>query len=126
MTQSTNPSTSDSIPANGRIIRIAVALIVVGLSCVNIRYALNIGRFRAIFKDFSAEPLPALTVFVNQFHLPLVLLSLILPACAIAAIFMRSLAKSFYVLGALGVLTFAEGMLLHQALVAPIETLITR
>jgi hypothetical protein len=126
VSESTTSPKSADIEALARAIRFALVLTVIGLSWLNIRAAWSIGAFRLLFLDMIGEkPFPPLTVFVMQFHLPLLWLSFLLPGCAVATAFVKISPRQFYALGAVGLVTGLEAALLYDALFAPIKLLIT-
>lgn len=104
-----------------RAIRFAFATIVLTISFFSVRTSLSIGSFLAIFKDMlSGRPLPVLTVFIIDFKEWIILFSLLLPLCVIGTLFLRNLARSFYILGVLALVTIIEFVLLSYGLCAPL------
>ena len=109
-----------------RAIRFALVAIVLGLSYLGLRGSLSIGDFELIFRDMlGGKPLPALTVFVLGARPFFLGISILVPALAIATLFLRGVVRSFYVIGALGFVTIAQFITLYHALSAPLSQIIS-
>ena len=109
----------------GRAIRFAFVCFVLALSYFTIRATLAVPAFEGIFRDMlNGKPLPPLTVFVIRARYWLVACSLAMPIVAISTLFNRRLIASFYLLGALCLLTFALFLVMYHGLSAPLFEII--
>jgi len=108
-----------------RAIRFAFATIVFVLSCFSVNSSLYIGNFHAIFRDmFTGKPLPLLTEFMLGAEQWIILFSILLPLGVIGTLFLRNLARSFYILGALALVTIVEMAVLSYGLWLPFVEII--
>ena len=104
-----------------RAIRFALVGIILGLTYLGYRYSLHIEPFSQAFADmFGDRPLPTITVFLRHTRYLFIAISVLAPAIAIATLFLRSLVRSFYILGVLGLATSMQIVLIHHGLSAPL------
>jgi hypothetical protein len=109
-----------------RAIRFALFAIVFGLSYLSIRSSLGIGSFELIFREmFGGKPLPALTQFILGARPLFLIISVLVPVVAVAALFLRRVAVSIYVMGVLGFVTIAQFTTLYHGLSAPLTRTIS-
>lgn len=110
-----------------RAIRFAFVALVLCFSYLSICSSLSIHNFEQIFYDMlGGKPLPAITTFVISARLALLALSYLVPLFAVATLFMRRLAASFYLLGGLLVVTTVQFFLVYHALFAPLFQIISQ
>jgi hypothetical protein len=123
-----NPPAADSdMLTVTRAIRFGFAAIVLGMSYANICLASNIHYAEQIFRDMlNGKPLPAIPVFVIHAQPLFFTLSLCIPIAAIALIFVRRLALSFYGFGALILILFIQFFSTWRALSAPFMSIVTQ
>jgi len=118
--------TSLSVPdsksaANERAIRFGFAAVVVGMSYPNIRLALSIEKFAAIFHDMlNGKPLPPATRFALGAEPELIALSILIPISALALVFIGRLTQSVYLSGACVLMIFVQLYFTWEAMSAPL------
>ena len=111
--------TSDLIRLS-RAIRIALPVIVVGASFINIPFALWLGPVKNIYNDMlGGQALPALTESVIHFQTGLVSMAFAIPVVALGTIFLRSPIRGIYCSGACILAVFFELMILCIAMALP-------
>lgn len=99
-----------------RAIRFALVVIVLGLSYLSFRSSFAIDGFSQIFTDMlSGRPLPRLTVIVIGARSLFVAVSILVPLAALGTLFLRNLVRSFYFIGALGLVTLVQFIILTMA-----------
>jgi hypothetical protein len=104
-----------------RALRFAACAMVLALSCLNIPSAFAIEKFMAIFNDMLAgKPLPAVTAIIVTLRMPLVFLSVLIPAAAIALLFVRSLVAPVYVSVGLAMVALGQVFVTVVALFLPL------
>ena len=109
-----------------KAIRFALVGIVLGLSYFAIRGSLSIDSFAIIFADMlGGRPIPALTRFVIGAAPLFVAVSFLVPVATVATLFLRGVVRSFYVIGALGLVTIVHFILLYHGLSAPLGQIIS-
>lgn len=107
--------------ATGRAIRFGFAAIVLGMSYPNIRLALGLHAFTAVFGDLlGAAPLPAITRLVLGAQPALIGVSILMPLAAVAMVFAGRITQSIYLSGALVLAVFFQLFFTWQALYAPL------
>ena len=120
-------SPAQTINAVLNAIRFALVAILLGLSYFSLRSSLSIGNFESIFRDMlEGRPLPVLTRFVLGARPFFVAAAFLVPLAAIATLFLRRLAMSFYIIGALAFITVVQVVVLYEGLTAPMAGIITR
>lgn len=112
------------VPQLARAIRFAFVIIILCLSYVNIRSSLGIDRFDLAFKDMVGHPLPPLAAFIVGARDDLLVISLLVPLCVIGALFLRDLVRSFYVIGALALVSLIESALIYHLLFTAVVQII--
>lgn len=104
-----------------RAIRFALIAFILALSYLGLWSSMSIKRFVRTFEDMLGDGgLPALTQFVSGAQGFFVLLSVLVPIVAVSMLFHRSIVRSFYVIGALGLLTISQFILVNYALAVPL------
>lgn len=110
-----------------RAVRFAMVGIVLGLSYFSIRGSFSISAYETLFSDMlSNTKLPDLTIFVFSTARIQIICSVAIPALALATLFSRRYARSFYVLGALGIFTMVQGIIILNATLLPLFEIIKR
>jgi len=113
-------SESDSQSVNtGRAIRFGFAAVVLGMSYLNIRLALRLHAFGAVFQDMlGGKPLAAITTLVLGAQPFLIGVSILIPVAAVALVFVGRLTHSIYLSGALVLAVFFQLFFTWQAMCA--------
>jgi hypothetical protein len=110
-----------------RAIRFALFAITLGLSYFSIRASMAIPHFRAVFADLlEGQALPWLTHFIFQARYVFLVTSWLLPLGALWAVFMPVKARSFYVLGAIAMMTIVQSIVICTALSEPLIGLVNQ
>ena len=119
-------SESDSqAVATGRAIRFGFAAVVLGISYLNIRLALGLHGFAAVFRDMlGGKPLPAITTLVLGAQPFLIGVSILIPIAAVAMVFVGRVTQSIYLSGALVLAVFFQFFFTWQAMCAPLFQII--
>ncbi len=107
--------------ATGRAIRFGFAAVVLGMSYPNIRLALGLYAFGAVYRDmFGGKPLPAITAMVLHAQPFLIGISILLPLLAFALVFVGRLTQSLYLSGVLLLAVFIQLFFTWQGVSAPL------
>ncbi len=111
-----------------RAARFAMVCIVLGFSCITVRMTSNIHNFETIFTDMLGDgaKLPALPLFVLHTQTLLNVLARGIPVVCIAALFMRDIARSFYLLGTLAIASIIMWFVISTAVSLPLNEIISR
>jgi hypothetical protein len=117
-------------PANSEILAVLKALrfafvsAVLFLSYFPLRFTLATSAFRNILRDMlEGRRLPVVSQFVFSNETFLLILSLLLPAAAIATLFWKNLRKSFYALGIITLIALFHFAIVFDAFWTPLTTL---
>lgn len=122
----TPPRDTIDIRQLARAIRFALVAIVLGLSYFSFRASFSIENFGLIFKDLlGGKPLPVLTQFILSAAPVFVAVSILVPIVAAGSLFLRSVIGSFYLIGALAIVTLVQFITLYHGLSAPLAQIIT-
>lgn len=107
--------------STGRAIRFGFAAVVLGMSYPNIRLALGLHRFGAVFQDMlGGKPLPVITTVTLQAQPFLAGLSMVIPLLAVALVFVGRRTQSIYISGILILAVFFQLFFTWQAVSAPL------
>lgn len=108
-----------------RAIRFAFVCFLLVPSYFNIRGSFLISNFKGLFSDMlEGHSLPLIASFVLANRWLFITTSVLLPSIALATLRDRNILRSFYVLGALALMTLIQIIFLYQGLCAPLSTLI--
>jgi hypothetical protein len=111
--------------ATGRAIRFGFAAVVLGMSYLNIRQALSLHAFAAVFRDMlGGKPLPSVTTLILGSQPFLIGLSILIPIAAVAAIFVGRVTTSIYLSGVLVLAVFFQLFFTWHAMCAPLFQII--
>jgi hypothetical protein len=107
-----------------RAIRFVLVVIVLGLSYFSIRFSFSIDIFEDVWAGMNLKLLPV-TSFIITARPVLMILSILFPFVALASCCHRNVARSFYIIGGITLLTVVQLILLYQGLSAPMFQLMS-
>lgn len=125
-TQEFNSEIVNDLQQTHRAIRFALVSLLLAFSYFNVRANLAIPKFAQIFADMiEGRPLPIVSNLVIRWKLFLLVVSCLLPALSLVTLFLRSISRSFYILGVLALLTGFQFVIVWTALTEPLIMMVS-
>ena len=124
-TQKILPHDAIDIRQLARAIRFALIAFLLVLSYLNLWSSFSIRHLLGVFGDMlGSQGMPAFPEFVLRAQSVFVLVSVLLPVVAVSMLSHRNIVRSFYIIGALGLVTIAQLIMVHYALAIPFINII--